>query len=55
MAYGTTGPGRLGIDRRRTRAKSIPTGWETRQGEVTGQELEFENGYRVLAVTVPGL
>lgn len=53
--YGKSGVGRLGIDRRRTRARSTPTGWETIQGEVTGQELEFENGYRVLSVTIPGL
>jgi hypothetical protein len=53
--YGATGVGRIGVDRRRTRARSVPTGWETKQGEVSGQELEFENGYRVLAVTIPGL
>lgn len=54
-AYGRSGVGRVGPDRRRTRARSVPTGWQTEQGEVTGQELEFENGYRVLAVTIPGL
>ena len=37
-----------------TGERSTPTGWVTKKENVGGQELEFGNGYRVLAVQVEG-
>jgi hypothetical protein len=34
--------------------RSTPTGWLQERGDVRAQELEFDNGYRVLAVQVLG-
>lgn len=33
--------------------RSKPTGWETKSGDTTLQELKFSNGYVVMALNVP--
>jgi len=34
--------------------RSQPTGWTAKHGEISVQELEFSNGYVVMALQIPG-
>lgn len=38
----------------RNDGRSTPTGWLREKGDVRAEELQFDNGYRVLAIQVMG-
>lgn len=46
--------GQGGISPSAGRGRSTPTGYSLEEGDVTGQELQFDNGYKVFAIQVRG-